>query len=72
MAILNLIKYISPAMRSVFVDGLLYTAMTDQERLALVIMVSMELSSVPDALPDRVCVVDAQSGTVLGLEGEIY
>ena len=71
MAILELIKHISPGMRAVFVDGLLYEELPDHERLALVIKVSLELSET-DKLPERICVVDADTGTMLGLEGEVY
>ena len=71
MAILKLIKHISPSMRAIFVDGLLYKELPDHERLALVIRVSLELS-MPDELSERICVVDAETGDLLGLQGVVY
>ncbi|HMB93809.1 MAG TPA: hypothetical protein VKP65_23350 [Rhodothermales bacterium] len=71
MAILKLIKHISPSMRAVFVDGLLYKELSDHERLSLVLRISMDLS-VPDQLPERICVVDAETGDLLGLQGVVY
>jgi len=54
------------------VDRQRYTAMPDQNRLSLILLTSRLLLQDGNTLPGRIYVADAETGDLLGVEGEIY